>query len=165
MDAFNLIQATCTKINISLLFVTAFAHSQMCLQLPFQSSRFCLLFPILQEQDFHYKEACRLKPHTLVDYLGFLVPVVNYPKKDEKQKQTNKQTTWKPLHGVLPLFIITTLYLWLGKTFYFIFLRNTFGSFYSLYGISIGNSMICSDIWHIYHEWYFEIVVRNFTSR
>ena len=23
--------------------------------------------------------------------------------------------------------------------------------------ISIGNSMICSDIWHIYHEWYFEI--------
>ena len=93
MDAFNLIHATCTKIKISLLFVTAFADSQMCLQLPFQSSRFCLLFPILQEQDFHYKEACRLKPHTLVDYLGFLVPVVNYPKKDEKQKQTNKQTT------------------------------------------------------------------------
>ena len=25
--------------------------------------------------------------------------------------------------------------------------------------------MICSDIWHKYHEWYFEIVVRNFTSR
>ena len=113
MDAFNLIHATCTKIKISLLFVTAFAHSQMCLQLPFQSSRFCLLFPILQEQDFHYKEACRLKPHTLVDYLGFLVPVVNYPKKDEKQKQTNKQTTWKPLHGVLALFTITTLYLYI----------------------------------------------------
>ena len=31
--------------------------------------------------------------------------------------------------------------------------------------ISIGNSMICSDIWHKYHEWYFEIVLRNFTSR
>ena len=31
--------------------------------------------------------------------------------------------------------------------------------------ISIGNSMICSDIWHKYHEWYFEIVIRNFTSR
>ena len=29
----------------------------------------------------------------------------------------------------------------------------------------IGNSMICSDIWHIYHEWYFKIVMRNFTSR
>ena len=29
----------------------------------------------------------------------------------------------------------------------------------------IGNSMICSDIWHKYHEWYFKIVVRNFTSR
>ena len=28
-------------------------------------------------------------------------------------------------------------------------------------GISIGNSMICSDIWHKYHEWYFEIVIRN----
>ena len=27
--------------------------------------------------------------------------------------------------------------------------------------ISIGNSMICSDIWHKYHEWYFEIVIRN----
>ena len=25
--------------------------------------------------------------------------------------------------------------------------------------------MICSDIWHKYHEWYFEIVIRNFTSR
>ena len=31
--------------------------------------------------------------------------------------------------------------------------------------IRIGNSMICSDIWHKYHEWYFEIVIRNFTSR
>ena len=31
--------------------------------------------------------------------------------------------------------------------------------------VSIGNSMICSDIWHKYHEWYFEIVIRNFTSR
>ena len=31
--------------------------------------------------------------------------------------------------------------------------------------ISIGNSMICSDIWHKYHEWYFKIVLHNFTSR
>ena len=31
--------------------------------------------------------------------------------------------------------------------------------------ISIGNSMICSDIWHKYHKWYFKIVIRNFTSR
>ena len=31
--------------------------------------------------------------------------------------------------------------------------------------ISIGNSMSCSDIWHKYHEWYFKIVIRNFTSR
>ena len=31
--------------------------------------------------------------------------------------------------------------------------------------IRIGNSMICSDIWHKYHEWYFEIVIRNFPSR
>ena len=27
--------------------------------------------------------------------------------------------------------------------------------------ISVGNSMICSDIWHKYQEWYFEIVIRN----
>ena len=25
--------------------------------------------------------------------------------------------------------------------------------------ISIGNSMICGDIWHKYHEWYFEILL------
>ena len=31
--------------------------------------------------------------------------------------------------------------------------------------LSIGNSMISSDMWHTYHEWYFEIVIRNFTSR
>ena len=31
--------------------------------------------------------------------------------------------------------------------------------------ISIGNSMICSDIWQKYHEWYFKIVIPNFTSR
>ena len=31
--------------------------------------------------------------------------------------------------------------------------------------ICIGNSMICSDICHKYHEWYFKIVIRNFTSR
>ena len=27
--------------------------------------------------------------------------------------------------------------------------------------ICIGNSMICSDIWHKYHERYFEIVIRK----
>ena len=27
--------------------------------------------------------------------------------------------------------------------------------------ICIGNSMICSDIWHKYHEGYFEIVIRK----
>ena len=32
------------------------------------------------------------------------------------------------------------------------------------YAICMGNSMICSDIWHKYHKWYFEIVIRNFTS-
>ena len=32
------------------------------------------------------------------------------------------------------------------------------------FAISIGNSMICSDIWHKYHEWYFEIVIRNFET-
>ena len=31
-------------------------------------------------------------------------------------------------------------------------------------GIRIGNSIICSDIWHKYNERYFEIVIRNFTS-
>ena len=31
--------------------------------------------------------------------------------------------------------------------------------------ISVGNSMISSDIWHKYYEWYFKIVIRNFTSR
>ena len=30
---------------------------------------------------------------------------------------------------------------------------------------SIGNSIICSDIWHKYHERYFKIVMRNFTKR
>ena len=33
------------------------------------------------------------------------------------------------------------------------------------FSISIGNSVISSDIWHKYQEWYFEIVIRNFTSR
>ena len=28
-------------------------------------------------------------------------------------------------------------------------------------GICVGNSMICSDIWHKYHKWYFQIVKRN----
>ena len=32
-------------------------------------------------------------------------------------------------------------------------------------GVCIGNSMISSDIWHRYHEWYFKIVIRNFPSR
>ena len=27
--------------------------------------------------------------------------------------------------------------------------------------VCIGNSMICGDIWHKYHEWYFEMVIRN----
>ena len=31
----------------------------------------------------------------------------------------------------------------------------------SCYIICIGNSMFCSEIWHKYHEWYFEIVTRK----
>ena len=31
--------------------------------------------------------------------------------------------------------------------------------------VSVRNSMICSDIWHKYYAWYFEIVLRNFTAR
>ena len=31
------------------------------------------------------------------------------------------------------------------------------------WSICISSSMICSDIWQKYHEWYFEIVIRNFT--
>ena len=31
--------------------------------------------------------------------------------------------------------------------------------------IGVGNSMICSDIWHKYHEWYFEIVLQNWNLR
>ena len=27
--------------------------------------------------------------------------------------------------------------------------------------ISVGNSIICCDIWHKYHEWYFKIVIRE----
>ena len=27
--------------------------------------------------------------------------------------------------------------------------------------VCIGNSMICRDIWHKFHEWYFEIAIRN----
>ena len=35
---------------------------------------------------------------------------------------------------------------------------NSFACFQlQRYAICIGNSMICSDIWHKYHEWYFEI--------
>ena len=32
-------------------------------------------------------------------------------------------------------------------------------------GICIGNSMVCSDICHKYHEWCFEIVIRNWAVR
>ena len=35
----------------------------------------------------------------------------------------------------------------------------------SIFGICIGNSVICSDIWRKYQEWYFKIVIPNFTSR
>ena len=34
-----------------------------------------------------------------------------------------------------------------------------FFSFHLKQQISIGNSMICSDIWHKYHEWYFRIII------
>ena len=48
----------------------------------------------------------------------------------------------------------------------FMFIRNELDMSVSVeIKICIGNSMICSDIWHKYHERYFEIVIRNFTSR
>ena len=40
-----------------------------------------------------------------------------------------------------------------------------FRLFYLQLALRIGNSMICSDIWNKFHEWYFKIVIRNFTSR
>ena len=36
---------------------------------------------------------------------------------------------------------------------------------HSCSSISIGKRMICSDNWHTYQEWYFKIVIHNFTSR
>ena len=40
-------------------------------------------------------------------------------------------------------------------------LGNTESLLPSLCKICIGNSVICFNIWHKYHEWYFEIVLRN----
>ena len=40
-----------------------------------------------------------------------------------------------------------------------------FAHYFKKLSISIGNSMICRDVWHKCHEWYFKIVIRNFTSR
>ena len=34
-----------------------------------------------------------------------------------------------------------------------------FPEFSGMFSVCIGNSMICSDIWHKYHKWYFKIVV------
>ena len=54
--------------------------------------------------------------------------------------------------------------------FYVVFIQQCCWTFNNIvlnfvFAISIGNSVICSDICHKYHEWYFEIVIRNFTSR
>ena len=77
-------------------------------------------------------------------------------------------------------FHVTCLYLFLLYLFIYLFilLHEKFLQFdwlravvfqlnlkYLHVKISIGNSMICSDIWHKHHEWYFKTVVRNFTSR
>ena len=35
---------------------------------------------------------------------------------------------------------------------------------FTAYIIIIGNSMICSNIWHKYHKWYFKVVIHNFMS-
>ena len=43
--------------------------------------------------------------------------------------------------------------------------RNVASYRHWIFLVCIGNSMICSDIWHYNHEWYFKIVIRNFTSR
>ena len=66
--------------------------------------------------------------------------------------------------GDLTLLSMQTLYLPLKRR------RFTTVSVYisgvrDFLGISIGNSSICSDIWHKYYEQYFEIVIRNFTGR
>ena len=41
-----------------------------------------------------------------------------------------------------------------------ILVQNT-ASEISVTEICIGNSMICSDVWHTYHEGHFKIVIRN----
>ena len=43
--------------------------------------------------------------------------------------------------------------------------RFCFSKTYSKENISLGNSMISSDIWHKCHEWYFKIVLRKWNLR
>ena len=60
-----------------------------------------------------------------------------------------KRVSYFPRHG-LTVYAVRTV---------------TAGSLILRLSIRIGNSMISSDIWHKYHELYFKIVIRNFTSR
>ena len=66
---------------------------------------------------------------------------------------------------IIILFYFTFLfieYFFIGLFQFFTF-QDVSWIFWKYVLFCIGNSMICSDIWHKYHGWYFKIVIGNFT--
>ena len=72
-------------------------------------------------------------------------------------------TNWR--NSIINKCILFTYYIWLRNTRRFTKYVQKVKISSVHFQICIGNSMICSDIWNKYHEWYFEIVIGNFTSR
>ena len=68
-------------------------------------------------------------------------------------------------HTGIWLLVSFSLYFFIFCFFLLFYVILLFVNFYKHYFIRIGNSLICGDIWHKHHEWYFKIVIRNFTSR
>ena len=64
-------------------------------------------------------------------------------------------TTGSP---TLAWIISISLYINYWPHFHWLWIRKNWG--YCGHVISIGNSMICSDIWHKHHKWYFKVVIR-----
>ena len=65
-------------------------------------------------------------------------------------------------HTGIWLLVSFSLYFFIFCFFLLFYVILLFVNFYKHYFIRIGNSLICGDIWHKHHEWYFKIVIRNF---
>ena len=109
-----------------------------------------------------------LSPHTPVGRVRLLrhtlpISLLILRKKPTVLQSSSTFSEWKKrlIHEEANIFIILLSWSSLKREHVLFSMRASYHDMWHE-ELCFCTSMICSDIWHKYHEWYFKIVIRNF---